>query len=124
MSIFSKLPEEIIHKIINYTNVVTYRYGKYIDKIHQKDKRYILLDEIERPVKISNSKIVLKLINYLYSEPHGYYIEYTFGNLIKINIKFVRLELYYFDKILAIKSNGKFITDINGNLSKVIDYSM
>jgi hypothetical protein len=30
---FKNLPDELIHMIINYTDVVVYRHGKYINRI-------------------------------------------------------------------------------------------
>ena len=42
---FAYLPEVLIHKIINYTDVLSYRNGKYIDRINKKDNRYNLLQK-------------------------------------------------------------------------------
>lgn len=47
----SLLPIEIIHKIINYTGVVTFYKGKYYNKILSSDKRYEMLSRtIRQPV--------------------------------------------------------------------------
>ena len=37
---FSQLPIELINIIINYTDVVVYRNGKYLNRIQKNDKRY------------------------------------------------------------------------------------
>jgi hypothetical protein len=40
------LPIELINKIINYTNVVTFYNGKYYNRIMKNDKRYTMLESI------------------------------------------------------------------------------
>jgi hypothetical protein len=124
MNIYSQLPLVLINKIINYTNVITYRDGKYIDKISKNDERYKLLEKISRPIKVGNKKVLLKLMNYSNYEPHGYFIEYIFEDYIKITIKFVVRTTDGYDRIFVEKSNVKVIHDINNNLSKIVNYSM
>ena len=121
---FKFLPLVLINKIINYTNVITYRDGKYIDKISKNDERYKLLEKISRPIKVGNKKVLLKLMNYSNYEPHGYFIEYIFEDYIKITIKFVVRTIDGYDRIFVEKSNVKVIHDINNNLSKIVNYSM
>ena len=115
MNIYSQLPDVLINKIINYTNVITYRYGKYINKISKNDERYKLLDKIPRPIKVGNKKVLVKLMNYSYYEPHGYFIEYIFDNHIKITIKFMVRTTDGFDRIFVEKSNVKLVHDINNS---------
>jgi hypothetical protein len=124
MNIYSQLPLVLINKIINYTNVITYRDGKYIDRISKNDERYKLLEKISRPIKVGNKKVLLRLMNYSNYEPHGYFIEYNFEDYIKITIKFVVRTKDGFDRIFVEKSNVKVIHDINNNLSKIVNYSM
>jgi hypothetical protein len=124
MNIYSQLPLVLINKIINYTNVITYRDGKYIDKISKNDERYKLLEKISRPIKVGNKKVLLKLMNYSNYEPYGYFIEYIFEDYIKITIKFVVRTTDGYDRIFVEKSNVKVIHDINNNLSKIVNYSM
>ena len=120
MNIYSQLPDVLINKIINYTNVITYRDGKYIDKISKNDERYKLLEKISRPIKVGNKKVLLKLMNYSNYEPHGYFIEYIFDNNIKVTIKFMVRTTDGFDRLFVEKSNIKLIHDINNNLSIII----
>lgn len=123
MNIYSQLPHELIHKIINYTNVITYRYGKYINKISKNDERYKLLDKIPRPIKVGNKKVLVKLMNYSHYEPHGYFIEYSFEDYIKVTIKFIVRTTDGIDRIFVEKSNVKLVHDINNNLSIIVNYS-
>ena len=121
---FKFLPDVLIHKIINYTNVISYRNGIYIDKIFKNDKRYKLLEKIPRPIKVGHDKVLLKLIDYSLYEPCGYFIEYIFDNYIKVSIKFVVRIIDGFDRTYIIKSSIKVIHDINNNWSRIIEYSM
>lgn len=45
MEIFAKLPLEIVHQILVYNGTMTYRNGKYMNKILDPDKNYPLVLE-------------------------------------------------------------------------------
>ena len=76
--IFANLPDELIHKIINYTNVITFRNGKYIDKINENDCRYALVRKITRPIQISYMQYFLLLTSY--NSNVGYIFNYSIEN--------------------------------------------
>jgi len=118
---FKYLPDEIIHTIINYTDVIVNRHGKYINRIKKTDYRYNLLRRsIHRPIYIG-SRVLLQLNNNLI----GYFIEYDIQNrFIKVNIKFFNRQIDGFDRYFDIKSNETYIFDINNKWSKVIQYLM
>lgn len=61
---FSYLPLELVNMILQYLNVISYRTGKYIDKIQKNDIRYDLLKKITRPIKISNNQYYIGLREY------------------------------------------------------------
>lgn len=122
---FMNLPIELINKIINYTDVLTFRYGKYINKIPKKDERYKMLSLIPKPIRVGCSKIVLKLINYSYDEPRGYLVEYVFSDDIKATTKFVKRITDCFDMEAYIeKSSVKYIYDIYSGWTTIVYYSM
>jgi hypothetical protein len=120
---FKYLPDTLIHKIVNYTDVLIYRNGKYISRFRKNDERYIILyHKIVKPVYIGRNKILLRLIN---QNMLGYFIEYDFkNNLFKVNIKFLKIEIDGFDKYFDIKSNKTYIFDINNKWIKYIEYTM
>jgi hypothetical protein len=45
MEIFTKLPPEIVHHILTYDGTMTYRNGKYMNKIPDPDENYPLILE-------------------------------------------------------------------------------
>ena len=118
---FVYLPDEIIHQIINYTDVVVYRHGKYINRINKDDNRYKLLEKIPRPIKIGQSRFLIKLLN---ENREGYFLEYIVSMYIKLNIKYVSYQIDGFDRYLETKSFFQYIYDINNNWSRIINYSM
>jgi len=58
---FSSLPIDIVNYILKYLNIISYRIGKYIDKINENDLRYSMLRKIPRPIKISNNQYYIGL---------------------------------------------------------------
>jgi hypothetical protein len=120
----NKLPIELVNKIINYTDVVAFRNGKYIDRIPKTDERYEKLNKIPKPMKVGPDKVLLRLIDYSYEEPRGYLIEYLYTNYIKTTSKFVKRIIDGFDRMYIEKSCIKYIYDVNGNWSKIVYYSM
>jgi hypothetical protein len=121
---FKNLPDELIHHIINYTDVVVYRHGKYINRLIKNDQRYKVLMSIPIPIKIGSNRIMLKLINCKQSNKSGYFIEYIFGFSIKINIKFVTYEKDCVDRYREVKTFTRYVFDANSNWSRIIYYSM
>ena len=119
-----RLPIELVNKIINYTDVIAFRNGKYIDRIPKNDERYKKLEKIPKPIIIGRNKILLKLINYSYYEPCGYLVEYLFTDNIKITSKFVKRIIDGFDKVYIEKSCVKYIYDVNGRWSTIVYYSI
>lgn len=118
---FKNLPEEIKQIIINFTDIIVYRHGKYINWIKNCDYRYKIIEKIPKPIRLGYSRILIKLLNI---NRQGYFLEYIIGMYIKINIKFVSYEMDGFDRYLETKSFIQFIFDINNNWSKTIEYSM
>jgi hypothetical protein len=119
---FSELPDVLINKILDYTNIVIFRHGKYIDRINKNDIRYIKISNIPRPIKVCNNKILLKLIN---SKPYGYFIYYVFyDNFSVIEVKFAIKKEMCNERYFDIRTTNKFIFDINSRYSKLIDYSL
>lgn len=56
ISIFSKLPDTMIHIILSYTGKISYRNGHYINKLDKNDDRYELLESIQLKEYNKNTK--------------------------------------------------------------------
>lgn len=59
---FSKLPTELINIIINFTDVIIYRDGEYINRIPKDDERYSIINTRIKPIKICNNTLLFKFI--------------------------------------------------------------
>jgi hypothetical protein len=112
------LPIELINKIINYTDVVAFRNGKYINRILKTDARYTMLKNLVKPVKLGK-RVLINLINYSYEEPTGYFIEYVFDKFPKVNIYYTTINKYneYINH-----SVFKLIKDSNGICREYVKY--
>lgn len=113
LTIYKYLPESIIHKIINYTDVVVYRHGKYINRLDKTDKRYRILQIIPRPIKVYKNnilnKIMLKLLDVKKQGCPGYLIEYIFEPTMLMNVKYITREMDGFDRYISINSFSEYI---------------
>ena len=60
--IFSCIPKELLHKILEYDGKIKYRNGKYIDVIHKHDYRYSILQPlINKKMEImKNTEIIAR----------------------------------------------------------------
>ena len=119
---FKDLPDELIHIIINYTDVIVNRHGKYINRIKKNDYRYHLLSSVPRPIYIGQHRVKIRLMS---RKLIGYFIEYnTQKKLTEMNVRFFYREIDGFDKYFDIKSNDTYIFDMNNKWSKIIQYIM
>jgi hypothetical protein len=113
--IFSKLPFVLIHKCINYTGKVTFRNGKYIDRIDTNDERYRMVQKITRPIKLLQNKYVIYLLKRI-EVNDGICLHYTFNNDTNGTIL----------EIMGNKQNtyGKHCLDANGIWRRLMNYTM
>ena len=117
---FKYLPKEIVNNIIEYTEKIVYRNGKYISRLNKTDPRHKLIMSIPRPVYIGRYKILLRLLT---SNVHGYFIEYNVReDLTKINIRFICREKDGVDSHYNILTNKTYIFDVNDKWSQIINY--
>ena len=119
-----RLPIELVNKIINYTDIVTFRNGKYINRIPKSDERYKQLEKIPKPMRIGPHKIIFNLINYSCDKPVGYLIEYFYTDYIKITLKFAKIIINGSHRIYIEKPCVKYTYNVNGEWSTIVDYYM
>lgn len=72
---FKYLPDVIIHYILEYTNIIRYRHGKYIDRLKITDEHKCIIEKIPALIYtydniytiIKCGKIYFKITYYFYS---------------------------------------------------------
>jgi hypothetical protein len=117
---FVSLPDELVQIIINYTNVIVYRHGKYINRLNESDNRYNLVNSIPRPIFFEPYRILLRLTDVNYK---GYFLNYDISkNLFTVNVRFVYRRKDGFEKYYEIKSNTTYLFDANNKWHKIVDY--
>ncbi len=118
---FKYLPNDITQIIVNYTDIIVFRNGKYIDRLNKNDKRYKLIYKINRPIYVGPNKIIVKMMD----NSKGYVIEYDFhNNLKKATIKFIYKEWDGYDSYYIVKTYINCIFNSNSVWSKTINYCM
>ena len=75
--IFSFLPNDLVNKIIEYTGKLTFRFGKYMNKIEDSDKRYKILEKIKKPLMVAKYIYNIYLID---DSQSGYILQYCIRN--------------------------------------------
>jgi len=117
---FKYLPDELIHIIINYTDIIAYRHGKYINRLNKHDNRYNLINNIPIPILTDRYKVLLRLED---KNCKGYFLNYDISeNLLTVNIKFFYIEKDGFDKYYDIKRNSTYLFDTTNKWRKIVDY--
>ena len=118
---FKYLPNDITQIIVNYTDIIVFRNGKYIDRINKNDKRYKLINKINRPISIGPYKVIIKMMD----NSKGYIIEYDFrNNLKKAAVKFIYKDWDGYDSYYSVKTYINCIFNANNIWSKTINYCM
>jgi len=116
---FGSLPEELVHVIVNYTDIIVYRHGKFINRLNKNDHRYNLVNNIPRPI-FQSHRALLRLTD---RNHKGYFLNYdTSENLFTVNVRFVYIYKDGFDKYYNMKSNTTYLFGANNKWRKIVDY--
>lgn len=121
---FKALPDELIHYIVNYTDIVVYRHGKYMNRLSKEDDRYKILMSIPKPITLSNRHYLLNLGTRKNKSNIKYSLCYYIRSEIILNIHILEDDIDGFDKYTITKSYSRYIFDANNNWHKIIDYTM
>jgi hypothetical protein len=68
-----RIPDVLLHKILDYDGRIKFRNGKYVDIIHKNDERYNVI----RPVIVKKVAIIKKT-EYHKKKNSGFYMEFCF----------------------------------------------
>lgn len=121
---FKTLPDELIHNIVNYTDVIVYRHGKYINRLHYNDERYKILMSIPKPIKQTHNNYLLKLGTRNNRNNIKYYLLYSINLDIILDVHVFEQDIDGFDKYTITKSCTRYIFDSNSKWHKIINYTM
>jgi hypothetical protein len=124
MADFSQLPIEIINIIINYTDVVVYRNGKYLNRIQKNDKRYSIIKKRKLPIWFGPNRWMFYFRFYDNIDKKGLAFEHTYNPNNKIHYLSKREIIKYDNDSMAIKDQTNYIFDLQGECCKIINYTM
>lgn len=120
---YGNLPIEIINKIINYTNIVVYRYGKYMDRINKNDDRYNIIKKRRLPILFGKNKWIFCFTTlYDGKNNRGFTMEHYKNPLNNLHYlckkEFIKHDLGTFE----IKNTTNYVFDKEGNCRQIINY--
>jgi hypothetical protein len=130
ISKFSELPEEIKIIIMNYSDVIIFRYGKYMNRISKTDIRYNKINSMPKPLKYCPNEFMLPFY-YKYNELD--FVDKVYDGFIYYykynpNENIMRIKKTYFYTIGSLYSYGptieNYIIDSNGLWRKIVNYTM
>ena len=121
---FSRLPIELIHIILDYADIVVYRFGKYMNRLDKTDFRYKMLRNNKNPIWIGHNNYMIKHvishhdeIKYLlYIQTHKTINNFHYLTVNKIN--------KYDDGTLHTETQIEYIFDLQGKCNKIVNYLM
>lgn len=121
---FSTLPTEIINIIINYTDVIVYRHGKYLNRIPKNDKRYNILKHIRLPIWCGPNRWIFYFKFYDNIDKRGLAMEHIY-NTNNNRHYLSKKEMIKCDdgSIMTVKQTD-YIFDLNGECHKIVNYTM
>ncbi len=122
MADFSKLPSDLINMILDYTGIVIYRYGKYMNRLDKNDYRYNIIKKIRKPIWIGNSKYMIKYIIWDSVETKYllYINTYNTGNYYSYLTR--KTVIKHDDGTLETIDQKQYIFDLEGKYSQLTNY--
>jgi hypothetical protein len=121
---FSKLPIELINIIINYTDVVVYRNGKYLNRIQKNDKRYDVVKQRQLPVWVGPNRRIFYFRFYNNIDKRILSMEHTYNPNNKRHFLSKREIIKHDDGSLIVRDQIDYIFDLQGECREVVDYTM
>lgn len=123
-TIFSRLPIEIINIIINYTNVVVFRHGKYIDRIKTDDERYNIISNRIPPRVATNNLQKVRFVFEKETETKYYILEQRYDTRDKKWYLRVKTICNLHDDIVRITNVDRYMYSNFGTCNKMVFYEM
>jgi len=121
---FSQLPIELINIIINYTDVVVYRNGKYLNRIQKNDKRYDVIKKRQLPVWFGPNRRIFYFRFFNNIDKRILAMEHTYNPNNKRHFLSKKDIIKHDDGSLMVKDQTQYIFDLQGECRELIDYTM
>ena len=119
---YSDLPIEIINKIINYTNVVVFRHGKYIDRINKNDERYTIINNKKEPIWLGKNKWMFCFKLYDSINRRGFTMEHYINQFDNLHYLYKKEFIKHESGIFEIENIIHYVFDKEGNCRQIFNY--
>lgn len=121
---FSQLPVEIINIIINYTDIIVFRHGKYLNRISNDDKRYEIIKKRHLPIWFGPNRWTFYFKFYDNIDKRGLAMEHKYEPNNNHHYLTKREFIKYDDGSISTKTQAIYIFDLKGECREIINYSM
>lgn len=119
---YSDLPIEIINKIINYTNVVVFRHGKYIDRINKNDERYKIINNKKQPIWLGKNNWMFCFKLYDGINKHGFTMEHYINQFDNLHYLYKKEFIKHESGIFEFENIIHYVFDKEGNCRQIFNY--
>ena len=121
---FSKLPIELIKIIINYTDIVVYRHGKYLNRIRKDDMRYRIIETIKKPISVGNFLKIFKFTFHNSFEKKYILMEQKYDQNNNKHYLTQKIIIKSDDNLSFIENQTYYKFDLQGKCYKIVNYIM
>lgn len=121
---FSQLPTEIINIILNYTDVVVFRHGKYLNRISKDDKRYKIIIKRHLPIWVGSNRWMFYFKFYDNIDKRGLAMEHTYNPNNNHHYLSKREMIKHDDGSIGVDKQTDYIFDLQGECRKLVNYTM
>jgi hypothetical protein len=119
---WNRLPVDIINIIINYTNVIVYRNGKYLNRILQDDPRYNIIKKINQPIWFSPNRWTFYYRIFDIYEKRYFAMDYSYNPINNNHYLSKRNMEKYKDGSIRTKEFTDYIFDPDGKCREITEY--
>ena len=121
---FSKLPDVLIQIIINYTDIVVYRHGKYLNRISKDDKRYNIIKNRRLPIWFSQNRWMFMFRFYHNVDKRAFSMEHIYKPAIKHHYLIKKEFIKNDDDTIRVENQTDYIFDSQGECRQIVNYEM
>lgn len=121
---FSKLPDELIHIIINYTDVIVYRHGKYLNRIAKDDNRYNIIKKRRLPIWFGPNHWMFYFRFYDNFDKRGLAMDHKYNPNNNHHYLSKREMIKHDDGSIRVEDQTDYVFDLQGRCREIVNYTM